>query len=290
MEKLLKGRPVADKIKEIVKEEVKNLREKGIKPKIKFIRVGEEAADLSYEKSAIKTMVDCGIEYEVLALPRDISEEDFIINLKSVNDDKTVHGILIFRPLPRQIDENKVKYIISPEKDIDCFNPINIGKVMEGDDTGFLPCTPAAVLEIIKYYNIDLKGKLAVVIGRSLVVGKPLSMLLLQEDATVTICHSKTKELQKIAREADLLVAAIGRAKMISSDYIKEGAVVIDVGINVDENNQIVGDVNTEDCIGKSSYITPVPKGVGSVTTSILASHLVKAALLTIGGKNKWIL
>ena len=187
MEKLLKGKPVADRIKANVKEQVKYLIEKGVKPKIKIVRVGEEDSDLAYEKSALKAMVDCGIEYEVLALPRDISQNDFIENLKSANIDPSVHGILVFRPLPKQIDENVIKNIISPEKDIDCFNPVNIGKVMEGDDTGFLPCTPAAVIEIIKYYDINISGKNAVIIGRSLVVGKPLSMMLLRKDATVTI-------------------------------------------------------------------------------------------------------
>ena len=281
---LLMGKPVADKIKADVKDKVKYLIEKGIKPKIKIVRVGEDESDLTYEKSALKAMINCGIEYEVLALPRNISQDDFVKNLKEVNDDKAVHGILVFRPLPEQIDENLVKYIINPEKDIDCFNPVNIAKVMEGDETGFPPCTPAAVIEIIKYYNISIKGKTAVVIGRSLVVGKPLSMMLLKEDATVTICHSKTQELEKISREADILVAAIGKANLINSDYIKNGAVVIDVGINVNENGEVFGDVNTDDCLEKSSFITPVPRGVGSVTTAILAHHVVKAALLTNEG------
>lgn len=281
---LLTGKPVADKIKADVKDQVKYLIEKGVKPKIKIVRVGEEESDLAYEKSALKTMINCGIEHEVLALPRNISQDDFIKNLKVVNDDKTVHGILVFRPLPEQIDENHIKYIINPEKDIDCFNPVNIAKVMEGDETGFPPCTPAAVIEIIKYYNINIKGKTAVVIGRSLVVGKPLSMMLLKEDATVTICHSKTEELEKISREADILIAAIGKANMINSNYIKSGAVVIDVGINVNENGEVFGDVNTDDCLEKSSFITPVPRGVGSVTTAILAHHVVKAALLTNEG------
>lgn len=276
---IIKGKPVADKIKEDVKVQVEKLIENGIKPKLKIVRTGQDESDLAYEKSAIKVMADCGIECEVLALPRDINQDDFIENLKSVNDDETVHGILLFRPLPKQIDENTVKYIINPEKDIDCLNPINIGKVMESDETGFLPCTPAAVIEIIKYYNIETKGKTAAIIGRSLVVGKPLSMMLLKEDATVTVCHSKTAELKETTKKADIVVAAIGRAKMINSNYIKEGAVVIDVGINVNEKGELFGDVDTDDCLEKSSLITPVPRGVGSVTTAILAKHVVKAAL-----------
>ena len=228
-------------------------------------------------------METCGIAHEVMTLPIDISQEDFITKLKTVNDDDTVHGILLFRPLPKQIDEKVVKYVINPEKDIDCFNPINVAKVMEGDDTGFPPCTSSAAMEILKYYNIQLKGKLAVVIGRSMVVGRPLSMLLLKEDATVTICHSKTENIQEVSSKADILIAAVGKANMVTEDFIKNGAAVIDVGINVDGEGNICGDVNTDNCLEKSGVITPVPAGVGSVTTAVLAKHVVKACkFLTI--------
>ncbi|HHZ00271.1 MAG TPA: bifunctional 5,10-methylenetetrahydrofolate dehydrogenase/5,10-methenyltetrahydrofolate cyclohydrolase [Sedimentibacter sp.] len=280
MGELLKGKPVADAIAKEVKDRVQELKAKNIQPKLMIVRVGERPDDISYEKAAIKRMQGCGIDSQVVLLPADISQNDFIEKLKSVNNDESVHGILLFRPLPGQIDESIVKHIISPEKDIDCFNPANVAKIVEGDKTGFAPCTPRAAMEILKYYKVELKGKRAVVIGRSLVVGKPMAMLLLEEDATVTICHSKTPELSKLTSEADILVAAIGRARMIKDDFIKEGAVVIDVGINVDRDGNICGDVDTERCREKASLITPVPAGVGSVTTAVLAKHVLKACCL----------
>lgn len=280
MGELLKGKPVADAITLEVKSSVEELIAKNIHPKLMIVRVGERPDDLSYEKSAIKRMEGCGIECEVTTMPVDISQDDFIEKLKAVNDDASVHGILLFRPLPKQIDENVVKHIISPEKDIDCFNPANVAKIAEGDKTGFAPCTPTAAMEILKYNNIELKGKRAAVIGRSLVVGKPMALLLLGEDATVTICHSKTSELSRVAAEADILIAAIGKARMITDDFVKEGAVVIDVGINVDADGNLCGDVDTEKCKDKASFITPVPAGVGSVTTAVLAKHVLKACCL----------
>ena len=277
MGELIKGKPVADAITLEVKVQVECLKQKGVIPKLKIVRVGEREDDLAYERAALKRMESCGIAHDVMVLPIDINQNDFIKKLKLINDDETIHGILLFRPLPKQIDEKVVKNIISPEKDIDCFNPINAAKIFEGDKTGFFPCTPTAAMEILKYYNIELKGKSAVVIGRSLVVGKPLSMMLLSEDATVTICHSKTSNLPQVAEKADILIAAIGRANMITERYIKKGATVIDVGINVDKDGNICGDVNTEDCLKKSGFITPVPSGVGSVTTAVLAKHVIKA-------------
>jgi len=282
MGEIIKGKPVADAITIEVKDDVEQIKQKGITPKLKIVRVGEREDDKAYERAALKRMETCGIAHEVMTLPIDISQEDFIIKLKTVNDDDTVHGILLFRPLPKQINEKVIKYIIKPEKDIDCFNPINVAKVMEGDDTGFSPCTSSAAMEILKYYNIQLKGKLAVVIGRSMVVGKPLSMLLLKEDATVTICHSKTENIQQVSSKADILIAAVGKANMVTEDFIKSGATVIDVGINVDNEGNICGDVNTFDCLEKSGVITPVPAGVGSVTTAVLAKHVVKACKSTM--------
>lgn len=277
---IIKGKPVADKITLEVKEQVEDMKLHGIIPKLKIVRVGQREDDLAYERAALKRMESCGIAYDVMALPIDISQEEFISNLKLVNYDESVHGILLFRPLPKQIDENVVKYIISPEKDIDCFNPINAAKVFECDKTGFPPCTPSAAMEILKYYNIELKGKSAAIVGRSLVVGKPMSMMLLSEDATVTICHSKTSNLSEVTNKADILIAAIGKANMITENYIKKGATVIDVGINVDNDGNICGDVKTNDCLEKSEYITPVPAGVGSVTTAVLAKHVLKACKL----------
>jgi methylenetetrahydrofolate dehydrogenase (NADP+) / methenyltetrahydrofolate cyclohydrolase len=280
--KLIKGKPVADAITLEVKKDVEHLKQNNIFPKLKIVRIGEREDDIAYERAALKRMQTCDIACEVVALPAEISQEDFILKLKSVNDDKTVHGILLFRPLPKHIDEDKVKYIINAEKDIDCFNPINVSKVMEGDETGFSPCTPTASMEILKYYNVEIRGKLAVVVGRSMVVGKPLSMLLLKEDATVLMCHSKTENLKELTSKADILIAAVGKAKMITKDYIKQGSTVIDVGINIEQDGNLFGDVNTDDCLEKSGLITPVPLGVGSVTTAVLAKHLVKATKLSI--------
>lgn len=280
MGELLRGKPVADAVILEVKNGVKELKSKNIKPKLMIVRVGERNDDISYEKSAVKRMKSCNIECEVTVMPEDISQEDFIGKLKSVNDDEAVHGILLLRPLPEQIDENAVKHIIDPRKDIDCFNNINVAKVTEGDKRGFAPCTPTAVMEILKYNNIPLRGKRAAVIGRSMVVGKPMALLLLSEDATVTICHSKTENLEKVAAEADILIAAIGMAGMITEGFVKEGAVVIDVGINVDADGKLCGDVDTENCKEKASFITPVPGGVGSVTTAVLAKNVLKACRL----------
>jgi methylenetetrahydrofolate dehydrogenase (NADP+)/methenyltetrahydrofolate cyclohydrolase len=207
------------------------------------------------------------------------SQDEFVGILKQRNIDKNIHGIIVMRPFPKQISEDVVKYVLSPEKDIDCFNPVNAGKIMAGDMTGFPPATPQAVMEMLRFYEIPMSGKDAVVIGRSMVVGKPMSMLLLGENATVTVCHSKTKDLPGVCRRADIVVAAIGRAKMISADYIKPGATVMDVGINP-EGEKFVGDVNTEAVKEVAGAITPVPGGVGTVTTRVLLKHVVKAAKL----------
>ncbi len=277
---IIKGKPVADKISEELIKEVDLLVKKGINPKLTIVRVGARSDDLSYERGALKRCQNIGITTEVLELAEDITQEEYIDVLKKVNDDKNVNGILCFRPLPKHLNEEVIKYVIAPEKDVDCFSPINSAKVMEGDKSGFPPCTPTAVVEILKHYNVDLKGSKVTVLGRSMVVGKPVSMLLLSEHATVTICHSKTKNLSGVAAEADVLIAAIGRAKMVDESFVKDGAVVIDVGINVDEEGNLCGDVNTNAVLDKVSMITPVPAGVGSVTTSILAKHVVKACKL----------
>ncbi|MCJ0405826.1 bifunctional 5,10-methylene-tetrahydrofolate dehydrogenase/5,10-methylene-tetrahydrofolate cyclohydrolase [Clostridioides difficile] len=277
---IIKGKPVADKISEELIKEVDLLIKEGINPKLTIVRVGARSDDLSYERGALKRCQNIGITTEVLELAEDITQEEYIDVLKRVNDDKNVNGILCFRPLPKHLNEEVIKYVIAPEKDVDCFSPINSAKVMEGDKSGFPPCTPTAVVEILKHYNVDLKGSKVTVLGRSMVVGKPVSMLLLSEHATVTICHSKTKNLSGVAAEADVLIAAIGRAKMVDESFVKDGTVVIDVGINVDEEGNLCGDVDTNAVLDKVSMITPVPAGVGSVTTSILAKHVVKACKL----------
>lgn len=278
--KIIKGKPVADKISEILINDVKKLKSEGIKPKLTMVRVGSRGEDLAYERGTLKRCQTIDIETEVLELDENITQEDYINEIKKLNNDESVHGILCFRPLSKHLNEDEIKYIISPEKDVDSFNPINTAKVMEGDTTGFPPCTPTAVVEILKHYGVNLSGSRVVVLGRSMVVGKPTAILLLNENATVTVCHSRTKDLKSITSDADILVSAVGRAKMVKSEFIKEGTVVVDVGINVDKNGQLCGDVDTDDVLDKVSMITPVPAGVGSVTTSILAKHVVKACKL----------
>ena len=278
MGEIIKGKPVGDALSEVLKGECEALVKEGIQPKLAILRVGAKPNDLSYEKGALKKCETIGITTEVTELPDGTTQDQYIETLQKLNDDSSVHGILTFRPLPEGIDENVIKNIIAPEKDVDCFSPMNTAKLMEGDKTGFPPCTPTAVVEILKHYNVPLKGANVVVLGRSMVVGKPVSMLLLGENATVTICHSKTKDLPKVCADADVLVAGVGRARMVTADYVKEGAVVIDVGINAKpEGGGICGDVDTDDVAGKASMVTPVPAGVGSVTTSILAKHVIKA-------------
>ena len=278
MGEIIKGKPVGDALSEVLKGECEALVKDGIQPKLAILRVGAKANDLSYEKGALKKCETIGIETEVTELPDGTTQEEYIEVLQKLNKDSSVHGILTFRPLPEGIDEEVIKNVIAPEKDVDCFSPMNTAKLMEGDKTGFPPCTPTAVVEILKHYNVPLKGANVVVLGRSMVVGKPVSMLLLGENATVTICHSKTKDLLQVCANADVLVVGVGRARMVTADYVKEGAVVIDVGINAKpEGGGICGDVDTDDVVKKASMVTPVPAGVGSVTTSILAKHVIKA-------------
>lgn len=277
MESIIKGKPVADKISESLIKEVEELKAKGINPKLSIVRVGANGGDLAYERGALKRCEKIGIITEVKEFPESITQEEYINEIKKLNEDNSTHGILCFRPLPKHLSEEQIKYVISADKDVDCFSPVNAAKVMEGDKSGYPPCTPTAVVEILKHYNVELSGKKVAVLGRSMVVGKPASMLLLNENATVTICHSRTKDLASVTSEADVLVAAVGRAKMVKENFIKEGAVVIDVGINVDEDGKLCGDVDTDAVKEKVSMITPVPAGVGSVTTSVLAKHIVKA-------------
>lgn len=275
--KIIKGKPVADRITENLIEETKKLKELDIVPKLAIVRIGENPDDMSYERGAMNRCAKIGIDVQNIVLQGDVSEGEYIEVIKNLNDDKNINGILCLRPLPKNINENKVKSLIDAKKDVDCFNPINSAKLFEGEKDGYAPCTPEAVMKILNHYEVDLSGKKVVVLGRSLIVGKPVSMMLMGENATVTICHSKTENLAEEAKKADVLVAAIGRAKMVDKSYIKEGATVIDVGINVDESGNLCGDVDTESVIGIAKMVTPVPAGVGSVTTSVLAEHVIKA-------------
>lgn len=273
---LLKGAPVSAAIREWAAEEIKQLQ--GSVPKLAIIRVGEKPDDMSYERSAVKKMEAFGLRVQTFVFPKDISDEEFKEAFQKINKDPDVTGILLLRPLPGQIKEKEIEDMIDPKKDLDGISPVNIAKVFSGDPSGFAPCTAEAVIEILKANNISIEGKRAAVIGRSMVIGKPLSMLLLKENATVTICHTRTKELPEICRQAEILVAAAGKAGMVEESWVSDGAVVIDVGINVDENGKLCGDVDQASMESRNLLLTPVPGGVGAVTTAVLAKHLIQAA------------
>lgn len=271
----LRGKKVSDGIKEYVSKELETL---SFVPKLAIVRVGENPDDMSYERGATKKLKSFGLDVASYVFPQDISDEAFKKAFKDINEDDEVTGILLLRPLPRTINEKDIENMIDPKKDLDGISPINIAKVFAGDTTGFSPCTAEAVIEVLKAYDIELTGKRVTVVGRSMVVGKPVSMLLLKENATVTMTHTRTVDLKKTCSDAEIVIAAAGRAKMLNSDYCEQDAVMIDVGINVDENGKLCGDVDYATLDGKASAATPVPGGVGTVTTAVLAKHLIQAA------------
>lgn len=275
---IMKGVEVAKAMKETLINDVKALKKKGIVPNLTIIRVGARPDDLAYERGALKRMELTGIECKVLELSEDITQEVFEAEFEKVNGDSNVHGILLFRPLPKHLDEESVKRMINPLKDVDCMSAVNIAKVFSGDKTGFAPCTAEAVVEMLKHFGVELTGKKVTIVGRSMVVGKPLSMLLLGENATVTVCHTRTSNLAEECKKAEILVAAAGKASMITADMVSEDVVVADVGINVNEEGLLCGDVDYEEVSQKASKISPVPGGVGSITTSILAKHVIRSA------------
>jgi len=246
MADLLKGADVVNAMKQKLIDKNDELVAKGIAPCLDIVRVGERQDDLSYEKGAIKRFEGLGIKVKLSAFPESITQAEFEREFRKINDDGSVHGILLFRPLPKSLDEAPIKKIINPEKDVDCMSAENIAKVFMGDESGYPPCTPAAVMELLKHYEIQLKGKKVALVGRSMVVGKPLAMLLIKENATVTVCHTKTEDLPGECRGADIVIAAAGAAKMIGKGHVRPGAVVIDVGINVDESGNLCGDVDFE--------------------------------------------
>jgi len=275
---IMKGMEVVNRMKEKMLTEVENLKKAGIEPCLGIVRLGAKPDDLAYERGAIKRLEALGIKCSVYEYPENLAQQEFIDNLIRINQDEKIHSILLFRPLPKHIDENEIKCIINPKKDIDCLNPVNIAKVFEGDPTGYAPCTPEAVLEMLEHNDISVEGKNVVVLGRSMVVGKPLAMMLLKKNATVTICHTKTKNLKEVCKKAEILIAAVGKAKVVTAEYVGAGTVVIDVGINVDAAGNLCGDVDFESVSQIASHITPVPGGVGTVTTSVLANHVLRAA------------
>ena len=278
MAKLIDGKLVSSKIRlEISQETAEFIQKTGIQPHLVVIIVGNDAASMTYVKNKKKACEDVGFKSTVIELPEETPEVELLEQIKKLNEDLTVLGILVQLPLPKHIDEQKVIDTISVKKDVDGFHPYQVGALVSGLPC-LKPCTPSGVIELLKVYNIEMTGRHAVIVGRSHIVGKPLIQLLLDENATVTVCHSRTQNLAEFTKSADILIVAIGRAHFITADMVKEGAVVIDVGINRLETGKLVGDVLYDDIFEKASYITPVPGGVGPMTITMLLKNTLKAA------------
>lgn len=274
---IIDGKQLAKKTREKLKYEVEDLKKEGIQPKLAVIMVGDNSASQIYVRNKSKACNDVGIEFEEYLLPGTTKQEELLDVIEKLNNNKEINGILLQSPIPDGLDINEAFRKISPEKDVDGFHPVNVGKLVLGQDT-FVSCTPYGIMKIFEEYNIDLEGKNAVVIGRSNIVGKPMSQCLLNKNATVTICHSRTRNLPEITKNADILVSAIGRPEFVTADMVKDGAVVIDVGINRTAEGKLKGDVDFENVSKKASYITPVPGGVGPMTIAMLMNNVVKAS------------
>ena len=282
MATIIDGKLVTAKIREEIKNESAAFeKETGIKPGLAVIIVGDDPASQVYVRNKGKACEEVGFYSEIHRLPAETTEEELLSLVHSLNENEKIHGILVQSPLPKHLDEALIVNNIRYEKDVDAFHPVNVGKIMIGD-YNFLPCTPAGVMELLKAYDIDVTGKEVAVVGRSNIVGKPQAMLMLHANATVTICHSRTKNLSEVLNRADVVVMAIGKAKFLKADMIKEGAVVIDVGMNRDENGKLCGDVDFEECEKKASYITPVPGGVGPMTITMLMKNTLTAAKTSV--------
>lgn len=279
MAKQLLGKEVTAALNERIKGDVEKLKAKGVIPMLGIVRVGERPDDLSYEKGAVKRCETLGVSYEKFLLPENVSQDELMETIRTVNKREDIHGVLIFRPLPGHLDEKEVIRALDPEKDVDGITDGSMVGVFTSTAQGFPPCTPQACMEILDHYGIDCTGKKAVVIGRSLVVGKPAAMMLLKKNATVTICHTRTKDMPSVVKEADIVIVAAGRAGVVDDTYLSPGQIVIDVGINVNEEGKLCGDVDYEKAEPVVEAITPVPGGVGSVTTSVLIGHVVEAAM-----------
>jgi methylenetetrahydrofolate dehydrogenase (NADP+)/methenyltetrahydrofolate cyclohydrolase len=279
MTRILKGTEVVEALDAVTAEGVEALKAKGTEPTLAVLRVGERGDDISYERGVAKRAEKVGVAVRNIVLPSDVEQDELIQAVKGLNADSTVHGVLMFRPLPSSLDENTVRNTLNPAKDIDGITDLSLAGVLAGVNTGYAPCTPSACMEILEHFGIDIRGKNAVVIGRSLVVGKPVAMMLLGRNATVTVCHSQTKGLSAVVRSADIVIACVGRAHMLGTDYLSPGQVVIDVGINVTDNGTLIGDVDFEAARDIVAAITTVPGGVGTVTTSVLVKHVVEAAM-----------
>lgn len=275
---ILEGPKVAAALNEAMAAKVEALKAAGIEPTLGILRVGERPDDLSYEKGATKKAESVGLSVKKTVLPADATQDDIVAAVRAVNADGSIHGLLMFRPLPKGIDEDAVCNELAPAKDVDSCTEKSLTGIFTGSGDGFAPCTAQACMEIIDHYGIELEGKNVVVVGRSLVIGKPVAMMLLARNATVTIAHSRTKNLAELTKRADVVVACVGRAKMLGADYFSPGQTVIDVGINYTEDGKLCGDVNFDEAAEIVDFVTPVPKGVGSVTTSVLCKHVVEAA------------
>ena len=279
MAEILKGKPVADAISEEVKTEVEILKGKGINPTLALVRVGEREDDLSYERGAMKRCEAVGISVKNVILPIDVSADELYKTIETLNEDENVHGILMFRPLPKHLDGEKARNLIAADKDVDGCTDLSLAGVFTNNGLGFAPCTAEAAVQILKHYGIPVSGKKVTVIGRSLVIGRPVSMLLMHENATVTICHTRTVDVPPAARDADIIIAASGQMESIDEKFLRKGQVLIDVGIGWNEAKQkLCGDVLFTAAEPVVGAITPVPGGVGSVTTSILVKHVAEAA------------
>ena len=276
MSVIIDGKKLAKEIRENLKIKCEELKEKGIEPKLAVILVGNDKPSQIYVKNKSKACEEIGIKFEEYLLDENIAQKELINLIEKLNKDNTIHGILLQSPIPEQLDINEAFRKISPEKDVDGFNPVNVGKLVLNQDT-FVSCTPYGIMKMFEAYNIDLTGKNVTIIGRSNIVGKPLIQCCLNKNATVTVCHSKTKELKEHTKKADILIVAIGKSKFITEDMVKKDAVVIDVGINRDENGKLTGDVDFENVEKKASFITPVPGGVGPMTIAMLMNNVLKA-------------
>jgi methylenetetrahydrofolate dehydrogenase (NADP+)/methenyltetrahydrofolate cyclohydrolase len=283
---VMSGKEVAEKVTNEIEKELAHLSDKDITPTLAIVRVGEDSSSATYEKSARKKAEKIGVKVESFTYASDMTEEDFLAEFERINNNQNIHGILVMRPLPEHIDASKVGEMLNPKKDVDGMSSVNLGKIMINDQTGLLPSTPAAVMEMLDYYEIELEGKDVLIIGHSAVVGKPLDILLLNKNATVMVSHIYSKDIQTKASQADIVISATGKAGLVTADYIKEGAVVIDVGISY-KNGEIHGDVMYDEVKEKAGYITPVPGGVGAVTTTMLIKNILKSAQLFLTEEQK---
>lgn len=283
MAEILKGAPVAAALTEKMKQDVEDLRAKGVEPVLAILRVGERPDDLAYERGAVKRSEKAGVEVRKVVLPADVSQKEFDRVLEGLNRDDSVHGILMMRPLPEHLDNEKARQMLAPEKDIDGCTDGSLAGVFTNTSKGFPPCTAQAAMEILHHYGYDVRGRKVAVIGRSLVIGRPVAMMLMHENATVVNCHTKTVDVPSITREADIIIAAAGRLRNVTAEFVREGQVIIDVGVNWDEEKGgIAGDVDFDAVEPKVAAITPVPGGVGTVTSSVLISHVIEAARRTL--------